>query len=65
MAKAVNTFYRGYDLAIKYLLNSKERDADEWIKLFEKADPRFRAVKIRSRPQSMLPIIEATWQGIA
>ena len=49
---------------MKYLFNSKERDADEWVKLFGEADPRFGAVKIRSRPQSMLSIIEATWNEL-
>ena len=50
---------------MKYLHNSKERDADEWVNLFSKADRRFGAVKIKSPPQSMLSIIEATWQELA
>lgn len=48
---------------MKSILNAKERDADEWVKLLAKADPRFGAVKITTPPQSMLSIIEATWQA--
>ena len=50
---------------MKCLHNSKERNADEWVNLFGKADRRFGAVKIKSPPQSMLSIIEATWQELA
>ena len=65
MALTLRRNCRAYDLAMKSLLNAKERNADEWVKLFGKADPRFGAVKIKSPPQSMLSIIEATWQELA
>ena len=47
-----------------YILHGKERDVDEWVTLFQDADPRFDAIRIKSPPQSMLSIIEATWQVV-
>lgn len=55
-------FNRGYDLGMKFLFNAKERDTDEWAKLFEEADPRFGPVKIKTPPYSMLLIIKTTRQ---
>lgn len=51
-----------------YILKGKERDAgdaDEWVKLIERADARFREVRVKSPPHSRLSITEATWQKLA
>ena len=41
--------------------NSKEREAEEWKKLFERADTRFSFVGIRTVPNSPLALIQAIW----
>ena len=49
--------------------NAREREADEWAPLFEKADSRFRFKGVRPcsinttglPTKKMLSIIEATW----
>jgi len=51
----------GYDLVMKQLFNSKERDAKEWKALFSAADPRFQLQRIICSPGSILAVIEATW----
>jgi hypothetical protein len=51
----------GYDLVMKQLFNSKERDAKEWEALFSAADPRFQLRRITCSPGSILAVIEATW----
>ena len=50
------------DMAMKQLLNAKERSAEDWIQLFQEADPRFLLAQI-SKPQlSELSIIEFSWE---
>lgn len=49
-------------MAMKQLLNAKERNADDWIELFRKADPRFRLVQIKKPNLSKLSIIEFCWE---
>jgi hypothetical protein len=53
---------RGVDLAIKALFNGKERDADDWKKLFEDADPRFRFLNVSVAPGIPLAVIQAQWE---
>ncbi|MCJ1270219.1 hypothetical protein MMC22_010115 [Lobaria immixta] len=53
---------RNLDMAMKQLLNAKERNADDWIELFRKADPRFRLVQIKKPHFSKLSIIEFCWE---
>ena len=48
---------------MKQNFNGKERDADDWAKLFKVADPCFRLTRIKTPSYSMLSIIEATWDG--
>ena len=43
--------------------NARERDADDWARLFQEADPRFRLDEIKSPPASGLAIIVAFWEG--
>jgi hypothetical protein len=50
-------------MTMKQLFNAKERSADDWIKLFREADPRFRLVEIKKPHLSDLSIIEFCWQG--
>ncbi|KAF7508286.1 hypothetical protein GJ744_009431 [Endocarpon pusillum] len=54
---------RGYDMAMKELQNAKERDAGEWARLFETADPRFFMREIREPAGSDLAIIVAEWMA--
>ncbi|KAF2176818.1 S-adenosyl-L-methionine-dependent methyltransferase [Zopfia rhizophila CBS 207.26] len=54
---------RGYDLAMKSMFNSLERDADGWAKLFQAADHRFKLNRITCSPGSILAVIEALWEG--
>lgn len=54
---------RGYDLSIKSNFNGKERDSDDWIKLFSGVSPDFRVLRMHTPPGAMLSIIEVIWDG--
>lgn len=43
--------------------NAKDREAEEWKRLFEKADPRFKFSGVTGKEGSGLSFIEAVWQG--
>ncbi|MCJ1382875.1 hypothetical protein MMC17_005988 [Xylographa soralifera] len=58
-----NRIPRAFDLFMKQLQNSKERDHDDWRLLFERADPRFKFLGVTSPPAFGLSIIEAVWNG--
>lgn len=47
---------------MKSCLNGRERDADEWAQLFEKADSRFKFQGIAAVPSSRFSVIEAIWE---
>ena len=49
------------DIGMLQLLNSQQRDADEFKELLAKADPRFRLVEIRKPPGGMQSIVEIMW----
>ena len=53
---------RTMDLSMLELHNGKERDADDWRKLFEDCDPRFKFEKIIRPPGSKLGIIQVAWE---
>ena len=53
---------RGFDLAMKEIQNAKERDAEDWRKLFESADPCFAFCGVKQPSHSTLAIIEAVWE---
>lgn len=55
---------RNLDLAMKEIQNAKERDADDWKKLFEDADPRFKFKGIKTPVGSILSMISATWEVV-
>ena len=48
---------------MKYCLNGRERDADEWAQLFAKSDSRFKFRGITAVPASRFSAIEAIWDG--
>ncbi|KAF7960847.1 hypothetical protein EAE96_000519 [Botrytis aclada] len=52
---------RGSDFTMKSCLNGRERDADEWAQLFEKANSRFKFQGIAAVPSSRFSVIEAIW----
>ena len=43
--------------------NAKEREAGDWEKLFNEADPGFKFLGIKQPPTARLGIIEAEWLG--
>lgn len=54
---------RSMDLAMLEFHNAKERDVDDWVHLFHKADKRFHIVEIRQPPGSRLSMIEVCWMS--
>lgn len=59
----INPNNRNLDIAMKQLLNAKERSADDWAELFHKADPGFQIVQIKKPRLSKLSIIEFCWKN--
>ena len=51
------------DLTMLEIFNSKERHADEWGSLFERADARFKLISIKKPVKSRLSFIEVCWMG--
>lgn len=41
--------------------NAQERDREDWEKLFQDADPRYRIVDVTRPENSVLSIIEIRW----
>ncbi|TGO39876.1 hypothetical protein BHYA_0046g00300 [Botrytis hyacinthi] len=60
--KGADAINGGSDFTMKSYLNGRERDADEWAQLFEKADSRFRFQGIAAVPSSRFSVIEAIWE---
>ncbi|KAF2112203.1 S-adenosyl-L-methionine-dependent methyltransferase [Lophiotrema nucula] len=56
-----NQFLRGYDLSMKQQCNSKERNVEEWVELFARAEPRFQLNKVAIEPGSILSVVEFIW----
>lgn len=54
---------RGFDLAMLELFNAKEREKNDWSKLFAEADSRFRFEGARFVDGAELSFISAVWQG--
>lgn len=54
---------RIFDLGMIAILNGRERDANEWKDLFERADSRFHFVGVTQPKGSSLAMIEACWSG--
>jgi hypothetical protein len=53
----------GFDLAMLELFNAKERERNDWSRLFQEADPRFRFEGARAVAGADLSFICAVWQG--
>lgn len=49
------------DLSMLELHNGKERDADDWEKLFNDCDPRFTFLGVTRVKDSRFGIIQAKW----
>lgn len=45
------------------LNNSKEREAEDWVNLFELADKRFKFASIKTPSKSKMSFIEVIWAG--
>lgn len=50
--------FSGFDLAMKTINNGKERDVDEWKRLFKAADPQLSLNLISNTPGSILSVVE-------
>lgn len=55
--------YRSMDLTMLEILNARERELDDWARLFEQADNRFKFLGGKQPVGSHLWIIEALWEG--
>ncbi|KAI9663956.1 MAG: hypothetical protein M1821_007447 [Bathelium mastoideum] len=53
---------RASDLAMKAILNAKERDLDDWKELFQKADSRFHYRGVKTPHESSMGILEFVWE---
>ena len=50
------------DMAMKQLLNAKERSAEDWIRLFQEADPKSQLTQMSKPQRSELSVIEFGWE---
>lgn len=63
ISQADITCPRALDIYMKQLLNSREREEEDWKHLFERAHPTFRFSGVRTPPSGGMSIIEAIWEG--
>ena len=49
------------DVGMLTIFNAQERDRDEWISLFKRADERFKFVSIDHPERANLSIIQFQW----
>ncbi|KAM7202700.1 S-adenosyl-L-methionine-dependent methyltransferase [Rhypophila sp. PSN 637] len=54
---------RFMDISMKAFNNARERDAEDWVRLFARADVRFRFVGITVPQGARMAIIQAEWVG--
>jgi hypothetical protein len=54
---------RSMDLTMLELQNSRERELEDWAKLFEEADARFRFLGGKQPRGANIWILEAVWEG--
>jgi len=50
------------DLSMLELHNGKERDAEDWERLFKECDERFKFVSARPLMGAALGLVEAVWE---
>ncbi|KAI0448080.1 S-adenosyl-L-methionine-dependent methyltransferase [Xylaria telfairii] len=55
---------RGFDLAMMELFNAREREEQDWQKLFAEADSRFQFAGIRTVSGAALAFISAIWKPV-
>jgi hypothetical protein len=53
------------DLTMMELMNAREREAQDWASLFQRADVRFELIGTTQPPTSSLSLIEFRWKGTA
>lgn len=54
---------RSMDLTMLELQNAREREMEDWAKLFEDADPRFNFLGGKKPEGASLWILEVVWEG--
>ncbi|KAI1203724.1 S-adenosyl-L-methionine-dependent methyltransferase [Nemania serpens] len=55
---------RGFDLAMMELFNAREREEQDWQRLFAEADSRFQFAGVRTVPGADLAFISAIWKPV-
>ncbi|KAI1113334.1 O-methyltransferase [Nemania sp. NC0429] len=55
---------RGFDLSMMELFNAREREEQDWERLFASADPRFQFAGVRTVPGAALAFISAIWKPV-
>ncbi|KAI0548226.1 S-adenosyl-L-methionine-dependent methyltransferase [Xylaria curta] len=51
------------DVGMQQLLNAQQREMQDWLNLFRRADPKFKFIGARQPPGAIRWIIEAEWTG--
>ena len=54
---------RTLDLFMQVTVNAREHEADDWARLFARADPRYRVNRVWKPERSAMSFIEAEWMG--
>ena len=49
------------DIAMKTIANAQERNQDDWVSLFKRADERFQFVSVTQPEGSHLSLMEFRW----
>lgn len=52
---------RRMDATMQVTVNASEREVDDWVELFRRADERFKFLKAWKPPKSRMGLIEAEW----
>ncbi|GAW15863.1 hypothetical protein ANO14919_052850 [Xylariales sp. No.14919] len=63
LPKAMEARVRSFDVVMSTIQNAKERDLNEWIGLFRRADERFEFKGATTPPGSQLSLLVAMWRG--
>ncbi|KAK3693077.1 O-methyltransferase-domain-containing protein [Podospora appendiculata] len=54
---------RTLDLLMQVFVNAREHEADDWVELFARADPRYAVKRVWRPAKSVMSFIEAEWMG--
>ncbi|KAI0513195.1 S-adenosyl-L-methionine-dependent methyltransferase [Xylaria bambusicola] len=63
LSVAADRGFRQMDISMKAFNNARERDAETWAMLFERADPRYEFLGITIPQGARMAIIQAQWRG--